>query len=116
MTYTELEMKVYNLAAAISMSGSVTVMEDIVTLGITAKVARGVIASLVKKDMMTVDLYKNLGEPDEMHYWPTTRIWKDSWVSSTGEKIESPLAGSFWCDNLTDEEYEAELIKPEEVK
>ena len=94
MSYTEKEMKVFNLIAEISMDGSVASMPDIVrSCAIGAKVARGVIASLVKKNRVSVDDYEANGDPMRFDYWPTRR--------------DGCGGGCFWGDELTDEEYEA---------
>lgn len=98
--FTKLEQQVFNIIAEISMSGSVTDIDDLIADNLTAKQARGVIASLVKKDKVVVDEHKN-GFETVIHYWPTTRDGQTCF---------------FWCDELTEDEYLNELIKDGEVR
>ena len=104
MNYTANEKKVYNQIAAISFGGSVADIDDIVGVnGLDAKQARGVISSLVKKDLITIDEFQNGFDPVEIHYWPTLRF--DTEVMEAGD------SGFFWCDELSKDEYEAQLIE-----
>ena len=105
MKFTKNEQAVYNLIAGISYDGSVADIQDLVKFThLDAKQARGVISSLVKKDMILVDEFENAFEPVQIHYWPITRKYPDQ------------LWGSFWSDYLTDAEYKAELIEDWEVQ
>ena len=107
--FTKNEQAVYNLIANISYSGSVAIMEDLENhTDLGAKQARGVISSLVKKNLISVDEFQNGFEPVENQYWPTSR--------KHDERGEDQLWGQFWSDELSEAGYDAELIKDDEVK
>lgn len=101
MHFTKHEQTAFNTIAAISMSGSVADIDDIVSEELNSKQARGVISSLVKKGKIFVDEFQNGHEPVQYHYWPIA---------------SDPDCGGFWCDYLSESEYEAELITNDMVK
>ena len=100
--YTTKEQKTFNGIAAESFDGGVSEISDVVEhTGLSAKEARGVLSSLVKKGRVVVEEFENFGVPTLIHYWPVRKDGSDR--------------GVFWIDCLNREEFEAELITDEEV-
>jgi len=97
MNYTTLETRVYNCLATASMNGAAMDGRDLCDeLEINRRSIGGVLSSLVKKGKVIVD--------DEVAPCSDLPIvWP---IHPTNEKA----SGGFWCDSLTDEEFEAALL------
>ena len=96
MNYTANEAAVFKVIAEISMDGSVAGISDLDGLGLTRKQIGGVLASLVTKGKIQAEDASVIGREQEIDYWP----------------VHSQYGGGiFWCDYVTQEEFDSELIE-----
>lgn len=93
--YTQLERRVYNTMAELSMDGAAIGVEDIATeTGLPLPVVKGAVGSLTKKGKAVCD------EPRDVPVGAQPCAWPIHPVHGEG----------FWCDMMTRDEYEAALL------